>query len=80
MIEMEWTDLSLCASPEGKKFDWFDEPVVEMYNMCFACPVIEECNKHALQHEFYGFWAGKTEEQRAAERRNPNFKRQRGHR
>lgn len=35
--------------------------------ICAACPVLQECRRHALTvREPYGIWGGLTEEQRSA--------------
>jgi WhiB family redox-sensing transcriptional regulator len=35
--------------------------------VCFDCPVLQNCRRHALRvHEPYGVWGGMTEYERAA--------------
>ena len=36
----------------------------QVRHLCNKCPVKEECLQHALHHEKYGYWGGKSEKQR----------------
>lgn len=36
--------------------------------VCAACPVIEQCQDHAILHEPAGFWGGMTQDERQNER------------
>ena len=42
--------------------------------LCAGCPVIDNCYDHAIQHESEGFWAGTTENERVAIRREKNIR------
>jgi WhiB family redox-sensing transcriptional regulator len=32
--------------------------------ICFSCPVLDPCRKHAIENPEYGIWGGLTEEDR----------------
>ena len=36
----------------------------EVKKLCNRCPIKNECLEHALYHEKFGYWGGKTEDQR----------------
>lgn len=42
----------------------------EAAQRCGRCPVRRQCREHAIHHEPYGVWAGMSEDQRRAARRN----------
>jgi WhiB family redox-sensing transcriptional regulator len=64
---LEWQQDALCAKPENDKYkDYFFsadvEKKYEAKNLCFSCPVREQCVKWALENgEIWGIWGGRDE-------------------
>lgn len=64
---LEWQREALCASPDNKEaVDWFfSKKFEEKYqakNLCFLCPVRQNCLQWALEHrQIWGIWGGKDE-------------------
>lgn len=38
-------------------------------SLCSHCPVFKECHDYSMQHDLYGWWAGKTREERKAKQK-----------
>ena len=64
---LKWQKDALCSKPEyAEAVDWFfsKEPK-EKYaakNLCFQCPVRQQCLQWALEHrQIWGIWGGKDE-------------------
>jgi Transcription factor WhiB len=79
IIKYSWQKDGLCKKelkfiPETKEhvpytYDDFYPPTGKALaegtqEMCDRCPVQYECLEHALLHEKYGYWGGKSERQR----------------
>lgn len=47
-----------------------DAVPLEAAQLCASCPVRRQCREHAIRHEAWGVWAGMSETQRKAARRN----------
>lgn len=65
--KLNWIDDALCAQPKNEYMvDYFfsDDPE-EKYqakNLCFQCPVRQNCVKYALESkEIWGVWGGRDE-------------------
>lgn len=64
---LEWQRQGSCAQPENREaLDWFfSKNFNEKYeakNLCFSCPVRQDCLQWALEHrQIWGIWGGKDE-------------------
>ncbi len=64
---MDWQKDGACSLPANQdKADFFfsKEPAekYEAINLCFSCPVRQQCLQWALEHRvIYGIWGGKDE-------------------
>lgn len=64
---LEWQRNAECAKPENSKYiDWFFSKVFsekyEAKNLCFVCPVRQQCLQWALEHrQIWGVWGGRDE-------------------
>lgn len=64
---MDWQENAKCADPNNRqKIEYFfsKEPSekYEAKNMCFECPVRQQCLQWALEHrQIHGIWGGKDE-------------------
>lgn len=65
--DFNWQKRALCAQPENQnKKEWFfSSDAEERYkakNLCFQCPVREDCIQWALENkQIWGVWGGKDE-------------------
>jgi len=70
-MDMSWIDKAAC---KGKQ-DLFYGPDNERTRakgireakaklVCFTCPVLDQCQDHAMNNPEYGVWGGMTEEER----------------
>ncbi len=66
-LNLDWQKNSACAEKKNedlRDFFFSSEPA-EKYqakNLCFSCPVRQECLKWALEHrQIWGIWGGKDE-------------------
>lgn len=50
------------------------EQVEYLRKVCDGCPRLIECFTYAINHEYYGFWAGMTETERFNYRKRHNIK------
>lgn len=80
MLERSWTwqdtaacrdePLDLFFGPEGEKPQERDEREGRALLVCAECPVLAECQAHAVAlPEFYGVWGGTTEAGRTSRKR-----------
>ena len=64
---LNWQRDSACADPKNEKIRdfFFSSEPAEKYqakNLCFSCPVRDECLRWALEHkQIWGIWGGKDE-------------------
>lgn len=64
---VEWQKKALCGQPEHrKKREWFfSRKPEEKYgakNLCYQCPVRQDCLQWSLEHrQIWGVWGGKDE-------------------
>lgn len=67
LSNVNWQEDAACARPENKKISkfFFSSVPEEKYtarNVCFICPVREQCLKYALEtKQIHGVWGGKDE-------------------
>jgi WhiB family redox-sensing transcriptional regulator len=60
-------DPSVFFSPEAERGAKRERREQAAKQLCFRCPVIDQCREHALQvQEPYGVWGGLSESERAA--------------
>lgn len=65
--DLSWQPAALCAQPEYAEYKefFFSADPKEKYaakNLCFQCPVREDCVKWALENkEIWGVWGGRDE-------------------
>jgi WhiB family redox-sensing transcriptional regulator len=58
-------DPDLFFPPDGERGPARDARDVMALAVCAACPVLEQCRRHALSaRETYGIWGGTTEDER----------------
>jgi WhiB family redox-sensing transcriptional regulator len=58
-------DPDLFFPPDGERGPSRDARDVMALAVCAACPVLEQCRRHALSaRETYGIWGGTTEDER----------------
>lgn len=64
---LNWQANAACANPskEGMRDAFFSKDAKEKYdakNLCFGCPVRNQCLQWALEHrQIWGIWGGKDE-------------------
>ena len=64
---LDWVTEGACAQPENRHMEdyFFSRKPAERYeakNLCFTCPVREECVRWALEKpEIWGVWGGRDE-------------------
>lgn len=64
---LDWMSDGVCAKPENKKYQdhFFSADFDERYiakNMCYTCPVRQECGVWALESgTIWGIWGGKDD-------------------
>lgn len=66
-----WAKKAICRD-SGVNF-LVKEVTPEIASLCGACPVREECLKHAIEHEEYDIWAGTTPDERQVLRKKAGF-------
>ena len=65
--DLSWQKNSACSKPENKKLvdAFFSTNAEEKYqakNLCFECPVRDQCLKWALENrQIWGIWGGRDE-------------------
>lgn len=47
----------------------YEEKIIYAKEVCAACPVLVECQTHAIKNEEFGIWGGMTEKERRSTRR-----------
>lgn len=66
-LDLSWQVDSACAKPENKElveyfFSTQPEEKYQAKNLCFECPVREQCLKWALENrQIWGIWGGRDE-------------------
>jgi WhiB family transcriptional regulator, redox-sensing transcriptional regulator len=61
------TDPDLFFHPEGERGDARRARAEAARQVCFDCPVLEECRRYALERrEAFGTWGGLSEDEREA--------------
>ena len=63
-----WKADALCKDMDTEVFFGITEPRV-LRTICNACPVKAECLDYAVRNLEFGFWGGKSEEERQGLRR-----------
>ncbi len=63
-----WADDAMCKDMDTEVFFGITEPRV-LRVICNACPVKAECLDYAVRNLEFGFWGGKSEEERKSLRR-----------
>lgn len=59
-------EVELFFHPAGERRAQKQRRIDQAKAICHACPVLEECRRHALRaREPYGIWGGLSEEERA---------------
>lgn len=64
---LRWQSESLCSKPSNREsIDWFFSAEAakknSAKNMCFQCPVRQQCLQWALEHkQIWGIWGGRDE-------------------
>jgi len=78
VLDLAWQEEAACKGEDTSAFypegDEFLEEPVRLRRLCGACPVVKECQAHALSSERYGFWGNTTRIERdqiRAERKIP---------
>lgn len=67
-----WAGQAACRGMDPEIF--FDPSrYKEARNICATCPVMKECQEHAIEYEEYGFWGGLGPEERARRRRDTTY-------
>jgi WhiB family redox-sensing transcriptional regulator len=71
-----WRDAAACRGEDVDLFfpigcsAEFAPEIEKAKAVCRACPVVEDCLRHAITSpEKYGIWGGFTEQERAVQRR-----------
>ena len=73
MLDLVWQEKAACRGELTAVFylGEFENPeyMNRLRLFCEKCPVLEECQAHAIRWEAFGFWGGQTESERQAHRR-----------
>lgn len=79
MINLDWQAGAACTgigtevfySPE---YAQNQVPFETLARVCNPCPVRSECLNHAVKHEEFGYWGGRSERQIRAIRREKRIR------
>lgn len=62
-----------CATIDPELFfqENTEQTTLFLRDICATCQILVQCEMVSLTHDYYGFWAGMTREERTRIRRNP---------
>ena len=67
---IDWRDEAACR---GAPMEWFFPEHCDTnenaINLCFKCPVLEDCREYGIKHEEWGIYGGMTASERKAMRK-----------